>query len=81
MKTPSNRMATPETRTPVPIERVAVQPPPEMIIKCPHCGTARIGQWLHAGSWPRTGEARKVCQGCGTKCVISLDYKTIRIVG
>jgi hypothetical protein len=82
MKQPHNRMADTETRQPaVPVERVIVTPPPEMVIKCPHCGAARVGQWAVVGSMPRTGEHRKRCQSCGVVVVMSLDYTTIRVVG
>jgi uncharacterized C2H2 Zn-finger protein len=80
MKEPHNRMARAETRAPVPVERVLVTPPPESVVRCPHCGAARVGQWRVVGSMPRTGEHRKRCLACGVVVVMSLDYKTIRVV-
>jgi hypothetical protein len=81
MKSPNNRMTTPTIRTPVPVERVLVTPPPESIIKCPHCGAARTGQWQANGTWGPNQLPRKICRACGVQVRLSLDYKTIVIVG
>lgn len=78
-----NRMATPTTRdrTPVPVERVLVTPPPESVVKCPHCGAARIGQWVTIGTWPGTTEIRKQCKACGVKVRMSNDFRSMIVVG
>ena len=85
MKEPQNSMAAPEKRVqptpPQPVERVMVQPPPEYLVKCPHCGAARQGQWVVIGSMPGTGEHRKRCRACGVRVAIAQDYKRIRVIG
>jgi hypothetical protein len=83
MDKPVNRMAKPETRTPEPIERVLVQPPPESVIKCPRCGAARINGWLThgVGTVQHTGEQKRICRACGTKVAISTDWQKIRVIG
>jgi predicted RNA-binding Zn-ribbon protein involved in translation (DUF1610 family) len=78
MKLARNRMFTTQ---PTPVERVLVSPPPESVLKCPHCGAARINQWKHLGGVVSTGAHRKQCKSCGTKVHISSDYRHIRIVG
>lgn len=80
-KNTSDRMARPDTRMPTPVQRVMVTPPPESVIKCPHCGSARIGGWDTLGTWPGTAEHRKRCRACGIKVRMSTDYRTIRIIG
>lgn len=79
MRYPRNRMARPETRDPVPLERVLVTPPPESVPKCPHCGAARINQWRALGS-PH-GKPRKECRACGKRVEFSEDWRRVRIIG
>jgi hypothetical protein len=90
MKTPQNRMANPDTRTPAPVptphkpvERVLVQPPPESLIKCPHCGSAgKLSKNPNeCGCIPVTKENRRLCLGCGARLAFSHDWKTVRIIG
>jgi hypothetical protein len=85
MQIPANRMAKPSQRIeptpPVAVERVLVQPPPEYLVKCPHCGAARPNQWDVIGSMPGTGEHRKRCRACGVRVAIAQDYKKIRVIG
>jgi hypothetical protein len=78
----TNRMADPMTRQPQPAERVLVTPPPESVLKCPHCGAARIKGMITPGSQPRGGdEHRKVCRSCGVKLLFSSDYRLVRVIG
>jgi hypothetical protein len=95
MKTTDNRMANPANRNPdtpqrrkprdppviLPVERVLVQPPPEAVCKCPHCGAARINGWDTLGSWPGSTDIRKRCRACGIKILVSNDYRSQRIIG
>jgi hypothetical protein len=74
-----NRMATAITRTPQPVERVPVQPPPEMVIKCRGCGAARIKGWRVLGGTPGGGH-RKQCLSCGLIYDMSADGKTMRLI-
>lgn len=85
-----NRMAQPEQRAapiqrtgPVPVEREMVQPPPEYRVKCPHCGAA--GRFSpnpnHRGTMPTSGEARRLCLGCGAKLAFASDWTRVRVIG
>lgn len=74
-----NRMARTETRPQVPVEHVIVQPPPEAIIKCPHCGAARIKGWRVVGGLPDGGH-RKQCISCGLIYAMSPDGKSMRLI-
>ena len=62
-----------------PVERVPVTPPPEMVIKCPHCGCARVRQWKQIGVIASTKWTRYVCMACGVRVQVSPDYAHIRI--
>jgi hypothetical protein len=83
----NDRMARPETRTqpppdiprtPLPVERKLVQPPPEMRVSCKHCGGTR---WSHIGSMPESGGVRRRCLGCGLRWHFSDDGRTMRLLG
>ena len=45
-----------------PVEMVDV---PKAVMRCPHCGAARIGQWERIGSG--NGGLFSRCRACGTK--------------
>lgn len=79
MKEVQNRMSTPITRLSSPVDRVAVQPPPEMVIKCPHCGAAKIKGWRVLGGRPGGGH-RKCCTSCGLIYDMSADGRTMRLI-
>jgi ribosomal protein S27E len=72
---------TTDRPAPQPVERVLVQPPPEMHVRCAHCGVVRLGLWKVVGSMPLTGEIRRKCGSCGHVFVFSDDQKTMRQVG
>lgn len=65
-------------RTPLPVERKLVHPPPEMRIACKHCGGTR---WEHRGSMPGVGGVRRRCSGCGLHWHFSEDGATMRLLG
>lgn len=81
MRQARNRMATPITRESVPAERVIVQPPPESVLKCPHCGSARRNGMRVPGSHPRRSGHRRECTSCGARLLFSDDFARVRIVG
>lgn len=61
-----------------PIAREIVNPPPEALIKCPHCGAARQSQWECLGT--QRGIVRRRCRVCGVKVQISPDFQKIRVI-
>jgi DNA-directed RNA polymerase subunit RPC12/RpoP len=87
MQIPANRMAKPAQRIeptpPVAVERVLVHPPPEYLVKCPHCGAA--GRWSanpnDRGTDKKTGGPRRRCIGCGAKLLFSANWASVRVVG
>lgn len=88
MKRPSNRMADAASRAidptaPIPVERILVTPPPESMIRCPHCGAAgRLSKNPnHCGTMPISKEQRRLCTSCGAKLAFSHDWKYVRVVG
>lgn len=80
MRYPQNRMSRHAAREQA-AERVVVQPPPESVLKCPHCGAARINGMRVPGSHPLGAGHRRVCRSCGTNLLFGLDFKTVRIIG
>jgi hypothetical protein len=79
-KNTSDRMARPLDRAPpTAIERVPVIPPPELVIKCPHCGAARLKGWRVLGGRPNGGHTKQ-CLGCGLVYEMSADGRTMRLV-
>lgn len=62
-----------------PVQREVVTPPPESVIKCPHCGCARSRQWKVIGLITTTRWTRAICTACGTRVQFSPDYKTVKV--
>jgi ferredoxin len=81
VKKPSQPAQTqrPELQPYKDVERVLVQLPPELCIRCPACGAGARAGFRHLGS-PR-GQDRKECRGCGARFVMSADGQKMRRVG
>jgi hypothetical protein len=72
-----DRMHRRRSEPPVPQE---VVPPDDavVVLKCPACGVARLGNWRHQCS--TRGEPRKECRACRAVWAISPDGATMRRV-
>jgi len=81
MRHARTRMAIPINRESVQAERVIIQPPPESVLKCPHCGSARRNGMRVPGSHPRGAGHRRECVACGARLLFSEDFTRVRIVG